>query len=486
MPTIAVLPLDDRPVTYDLPARIGAIGGATVLLPDRALLGNLTQSADQKALGEWLTTVAAEADALVLAIDTLAYGGLIPSRRSPDDLETIMAHLQPLLRLKERKPDFPIYAFSVTMRLSNSDVNEEEKPYWDQYGKLIYKWSFHQHRYKTHKERADWEIAHNTHALIPAEILDDYRDTRQRNFTINQTMLRWAGGGFFRALMLTQDDTSSYGLNIEEQEELKQMINHSHLGEVAFIYPGADEVASVLVSRALNELAGRIPTMAGSWHPLDGKRIQAMYEDRPLWQTLRGQIKAAGGKEIGDEAQADVVLVVNTPASGQGDLTLRLDLDKPDTPMRNLEPLLLTLEGATRPVAFADVAYANGCDPRLMPELVKRVDPWKLKGFGGWNTAGNTFGSVVAAAFAATLPTADQAALDRFITERVAEDWLYQSVIRRELQDAQAGGASLETLKGLLDQRLAALWAEYFPGRPATFRTYFPWNRLFEAAIFVD
>jgi hypothetical protein len=43
----------------------------------------------------------------------------------------------------------------------------------------------------------------------------------------------------------------------------------------------------------------------------------------------------------------------------------------------------------------------------------------------------------------------------------------------------------LEALKGVLDQRLAELWAQYFPARPVKFRTYFPWDRLFEAAIFV-
>jgi hypothetical protein len=249
------------------------------------------------------------------------------------------------------------------------------------------------------------------------------------------------------------------------------------------IYPGADEVASVLVARALNRLAGRTPTFAASWHPLDGKRIQAMYEDRPLWRTLRGQIQAAGGKEIGDEAAADLVVAVNTPASGQGDLALRMNLEAPDTPPRNLEPLLMYMESAGRRLAFADVAYANGADPRLMPAWVQRVDPWKLLGYGAWNTAGNTFGTVVAAASAATLPGADPAALETFITERLAEDWLYQSVIRPELQAAKAEGADMATLKAQLDRRLAELWAQYFPQHPARFETYFPWNRLFEAGV---
>ncbi|MFN3428854.1 MAG: DUF4127 family protein [Candidatus Sericytochromatia bacterium] len=483
MPTIAVLPLDDRPVTYDLPAQIGAIGGAAVLLPPRELLGNLERSADRQALGEWLLEVGPKADALVLAIDTLAYGGLIPSRRSTDTLADLLGYLAPLRRLKQDHPNLVLYAFNVTMRLSNSDVNEEEKPYWDRYGKLIYKWSFHRHRFAKTGDAEDGNIARETRKLIPDDIHQDYVDTRERNFSLNQTMVKWTGGDFFDTLLLTQDDTSAFGLNVEEQEHLQQMVNTTLIQDRVLIYPGADEVASVLVARALNRLAKRVPTMAASWHPLDGKRIQAMYEDRPLWRTLRGQIQAAGGKEIGDEAAADMIVAVNTPASGQGDLALGLNLEAPDTPSRNLEPLMMYMESIDRPMAFADVAYANGADPRLMPDWIKRVDPWTLKGYAAWNTAGNTFGTVIAAASCATLPTANPEALKRFITERLAEDWLYQSVIRPELQAARAQGADLETLKSQLDRRLAELWAEHFPNHPATFETYFPWNRLFEAGI---
>ncbi len=491
---IAVVPLDDRPVSYDLPARIGAIAGATVLLPPRELLGNLKRIADRAALGAWLLDVGAEADAVVVALDTLGYGGLIPSRRSPDDLAAIMDALGPLRLLKERRPTLPLYGFNVTMRLSDSDVNEEEKEYWDRYGKLIFRWSFHQHRFKAKSEPQDREIAQEARKQIPPAILEDYLATRERNFTLNQTMVKWAGAGFFDALLLTQDDTSTFGLNVEEQQQLAQMVNTTQIGEsargtaaIVLIYPGADEVASVLVARALNRLAGRTPTFAATWHPLDGKRVQAMYEDRPLWQTLRGQIRAAGAREVADPAQADLEIVVNTPAEGQGDLALGIRLALPDSPTRNLEPVLMALDDAPRrPLAFADVAYANGADPRLLPDLVKRVDPWALKGFAAWNTAGNTFGTLVAAASAALMPGASQPALARFITERLAEDWLYQSIIRAELRREQAAGKDLAALKIQLDARLAALWAEHFPARPARFRTYFPWERLFEAGIVLE
>ena len=69
----------------------------------------------------------------------------------------------------------------------------------------------------------------------------------------------------------------------------------------------------------------------------------------------------------------------------------------------------------------------------------------------------------------ASLPGADRQALTRFMTERLADDWLYQSVIRRELQALKAAGAGLDALEAHLAERLAALWQETFPAVPAVF-----------------
>lgn len=484
MPTLALLPLDDRPITRDLPVRIGAVGGAEVLVPARELLGNLVRTGDRAALGQWLLEAGSQADAVIVALDTLAYGGLIPSRRSPDSLADLMDALAPLKRLKAAKPHLPLFAFGVTMRLSDSEINEEEKPYWDRYGKHIFRWSFHQHRFRAQNNPQDQAIAKEARAAIPDDILEDYLATRERNFTLNQTMVKWAGAGFFDALMLTQDDTASFGVNVEEQQHLQQMVTTTLVQDRVFIYPGADEVASVLVARALNHLAGRTPSLAVSWHPLDGKRIQAMYEDRPLWQTLRGQIRAAGAKEVGNSAPAELEIVVNTPARGQGDLALGLHLDAPDDPVRNLEPLLMTLEEAgRRPMAFADVAYANGADPRLWPGLAQRLDPFQLRGFAAWNTAGNTFGTVVATACASLLPTANPMALRHLLQERVAEDWLYQSELRGRLRQALGAGPPLDILAADLGAQLNEAWQRYFPHHPARFRADLPWQRLFEARV---
>ncbi|MBV9972319.1 MAG: DUF4127 family protein, partial [Candidatus Eremiobacteraeota bacterium] len=88
MPTIAhaatelvLVPIDDRPVTLQLPQMVGAIAGANVLVPPRAMLGRFLSPGDPAGIAQWLQSSATQgADAFVLSTDMLAYGGLIASR----------------------------------------------------------------------------------------------------------------------------------------------------------------------------------------------------------------------------------------------------------------------------------------------------------------------------------------------------------------------------------------------------------------------
>ena len=79
-------------------------------------------------------------DAIILSLDTLAYGGLIPSRRCPETFEQIKHRIETLKEILDGK-DCKIYAFSSIMRISNNNYNEEEKEYWSEWGKKIFEYS---------------------------------------------------------------------------------------------------------------------------------------------------------------------------------------------------------------------------------------------------------------------------------------------------------------------------------------------------------
>lgn len=78
------------------------------------------------------------------------------------------------------------------MRISNNNVNEEEKEYWDKYGTKIFEYS-----YNFHKEGLDT-------SEVPPEILNDYLVTRRRNFKTNQNYLEWLKEGIFNTLVFSK------------------------------------------------------------------------------------------------------------------------------------------------------------------------------------------------------------------------------------------------------------------------------------------
>src|SRR5690625_7017072 len=73
---------------------------------------------------------------------------------------------------------------------------------------------------------------------------------------MNQNLISYLEKGLFDSLVFPQDDTSEYGLNIREQEQLYKIRNEKQLFNKMLIYPGADEVASVLTARMIYALEG--------------------------------------------------------------------------------------------------------------------------------------------------------------------------------------------------------------------------------------
>lgn len=485
MSTLLLIPLDDRPATSEFPRQIGAIARVNVEIPPLAMLGNLQREANPEALLAWLESHAPQAQGLIVALDTLGYGGLIPSRQSLTPLAEIQRRLAGLRELKQAKPELPIYAFSVTMRLSAAAALEEEKPYWAQFGSLIFQHSYHEDKYEQTGDEADLVRSRTAQAQVPGEILADYLETRARNFEINRMAINWTQQGLFDLLLLTLDDTGQYGFNVREQRALRQQILETGLQDRVLVYPGADEVASVLVGRHINRSKGQTPRFYPTYSTPRGGQIVPLYEDRPLEQNVRAQIQAVGGKLADSPEEAQIRLLINTPATGQGDLALRTNLERVDEPPRNLMPFIRILQESPLPTALADVAYANGSDPELFRHF---RDYSRLAAFAAWNTAGNTLGSVVAMASAwLDEGSRDLGAHRQLLLDRMADDILYQSQLRPRMQEELRAGATIPALEKELPGRLQELWGQAFASHPLTsIQARFPWQRLFEIGVHVQ
>ena len=206
---IALIPIDNRPICYDLIKDVININkDIELFMPDIKDLGGLKSKSNIKNLFKFIENLD-KVDYFIVSLDTIAYGGLVASRRCPETFDEIKERIEKFKSLISNKAE-KILAFSSIMRISNNNINEEEKEYWSSWGKRIFDWSYHLH--KSQKEHT-YNCVHN---IIPSDILEDYLQTRKRNYKINKIYLDWAVEGFFDTLILSKDDCASYGLNVKQ------------------------------------------------------------------------------------------------------------------------------------------------------------------------------------------------------------------------------------------------------------------------------
>jgi hypothetical protein len=103
---IALVPLDERPVNVQLPRQVAAIAGAELILPPAEAMPDFRRPADIAALHEWLSGLVRSegADSLVVCVDTLVHGGIIPARITSDTTTVALARLDLLRELKAASP----------------------------------------------------------------------------------------------------------------------------------------------------------------------------------------------------------------------------------------------------------------------------------------------------------------------------------------------------------------------------------------------
>ena len=486
---IGLIPLDERPVNTRLPQMIGAIGGAQVHLPPAEALPRFRQSADPVALRAWLEQSAPTFDALVVSFETLGYGGLISSRISDEGAGEILQRLAFLSQLKRTYPRLKLYGFSVITRISRHDDATEEPHYWAQYGSRIFRFSQAQHRFELGQDTGT-ELE-SLRAEIPVEHLADFLKRRARNFAVNQAGLRLLADGTLDWHVITSDDTSQYGLGSKDKALLAQMAQMMQVTPRLLMYAGADEVASVLVARLLNDMHQRRPSYEVRYIVPDGASVIAPFEDVPVEQTVARQIEAVGGRIVEDGG--DIVLVVNPPVHAEAEWVE----DYPDETsarerLRYYEHAIAKgwewLQ-AGRQVALADVAYANGASHALLNRLNEALFLLDLCAFGAWNTAGNTLGTVIAQASMSLLahtPSA-QAANRRLVAHRLIEDWGYQTLARTHTRDWLEARSGVRDV-GLVDAEDARAYIAdeldkfvAWAGLPyQVTEVRLPWQRTFE------
>ncbi len=476
---IAFIPIDNRPVCYTLPEQICAIDSdINLFMPKREFLGSLTKYADVEAIFDWLKKLP-QMDAIVMCLDTVAYGGLISSRRCPDTFDEIKNRVENLKSILEKK-NAKIYAFSSIMRISNNNVNEEEKEYWDKWGKKIFDYS-----YQTHKLGTESCITN----VIPSEILDDYIATRKRNFEINKLYLEYQKQGLFNTLVFSKDDCAEYGFNVQEAKALEK------LG--GFVKTGADEIPLTLLARAimkkLKPVSEKETSRVGKTQcphrdkcqetgikiaPIflvpECKDLISNYEDVSIEKSVKGQIELAGCS-VCEPDDADILLYVNNFEDHQGEIVMKVPTQ--------------TFSGKwqkpSKPYMVADVRYANGADNAFVKQLFEVGFDENFLGYSAWNTSANSLGSLICGAIVFKgAKMQNNVGKDFYFgrdflklqTVRLLDDWAYQANVRQQLTSPDEKLVK-ELMKPYEEKVFEVLGVNY----DTSYK--FPWNRLFEVEV---
>ena len=438
---ICFIPIDNRPVCYNLPKDIAEISSdIEFYIPPRELLGGLTKYADRDGLIDWLKNLPQDIDCMILSLDTLAYGGLIPSRRITETFDEIKKRLEGIKPLLSEKK---VLAFSSIMRISNNNYNEEEKEYWSDWGKKIFEFS-----YNSCKNKAPVETD------VPKEILKDYMETRKRNFGINALYLDWQREGIFDTLIFSKDDCAEFGFNVSEATMLENW--------GAKTKTGADEIPMTLLACAISDELKIYPQYI---EPEYMDRI-SNYEDVPIEQSVLGQLELGGFSVVDSKDEADVVLVINNFKEKQGEHVMGWET----------EPYKWGFRHPQKPYAVADVRYANGGDNNFVEQIFKYSLP--DYGYSGWNTTANTLGSLLAGIklkyHALKNGTYNDFAFKKLQAIRFLDDWAYQANVRKQIETTCDIKEQMQTY----EQRIFSMLGYSYE----TEYTY-PWHRKFEIEI---
>ena len=460
MKEIALIPIDNRPVCYQLPKMIASVDkDVKLMLPPRNLLGGLTTPSDINGIFDWLRKLQ-NVEILVIALDTIAYGGLVNSRRTSDSYDEILSRVNTLLDIINKK-QMKVYAFSSIMRISNNNINEEEKFYWDKWGKRIFDYSYNFHLSQVTNEneaKLKYECIEKT---IPDEILYDYVKTRKRNYDINLYYLEKQKQGIFKKLIFSKDDCAKYGFNVKEANCLKL--------KGAVVKTGADEIPLTLLTCAMHDGEIKPKIYIDYANPSSFHKI-SKYEDIAVRECCIQQIQTAGATVVPNEKEADIILHVNNFESEQGDLMLG-EASKSNAKKINY----------IKPFMVADIVNANGADNNFIEKNTDIFNSLLFLGYAGWNTTGNTLGSAISAGITKYMAKSYiEEEFKKLQCVRLLDDWAYQANIRKKMKE-NFGNTDLNLLN--LEMKPYADKVNKLLGIKNNITFSYPWGRFFEIEV---
>ena len=433
---IVYLPLVERPcnVLFPIEQLPTQVSNDVSILP-KQLLGDRKQPADLEGSWLWLEKELQHADAAVISLEMLIYGGLLPSRMHHTDLDILHQRLMRFahcIRTCKAVNGLKVYLFGLILRTPAYSSSEEEPDYYANYGWELFRRAYLEDQSKdtilTEQELLELGEISGT---LPKSIQDDFEYRRMINRTILEEAAELVADKSVDLFVIPQDDTARYGYGPSDKRLIFKKLDTLGISDEVLTYPGADEVGCSLVCRSIVEhfcTHDKRPSLFIEFDDKQAEQSIAKYEGIPLIESIRSHILASGARIASGLGEADALLAVNTGPEPM------LEACKQDRRQRSqfLRRINNLSKQYSIPIALADVAYANGGDSSLL-HAIDKDNLWNtIHAYAGWNTSGNTLGTVISL-ITLQLLFEDPSVRERNLAYRILDDWAYQTVVSTEL-----------------------------------------------------
>ena len=479
MKKIVYLPLDERPCNYDFPYLLTE-GSESIRLirPSIDVMGRKKHPANCEALSEFLLSECRDADYLILALDTLLYGGIIPSRLHSLTRDELIGRLGVLKDIKAANPDIHISAFSLVMRCPCYSDSAEEPDYYSTCGREIFLWGQNEHKLRLGEITREEYEAERERISVCSPYIEDYETRRATNLSLLSDALTMVGV-YIDEFTILQDDSNARGYTAMDREQVLRVVREH--GVDLDTYPGADEGGLTLLARAAVYFEKERPRIYVAY-PRDGAAdVTPIYEDREIRKTVSLQIKSAGCEECESEEEADFILFCNLNDERTYDVYLNYTKQADEGYIPGFATRVADTLAAGRGAVVADVAYCNAGDETLIFDLAKKIDLTELWGYAGWNTSSNTLGTAICQGVLRYLH-GDTGVHRKFTAYRLMDDVVYSAIVRPELRTRYGGDGGNIDVADIADG-INAVTKEKLPSIAAKYEVTdvtLPWQRLFE------
>lgn len=508
MKNILFIPLDERPCNYsNIVKLIKENININFIYPPKEIFHNVAKHpVDTNILWNFIEENISSCDYMILSIDMLFYGGLIPSRiHNKKDIKVISDFVDRIKKLKLKYPSCKIFASTMIMRTPRYNSDRQEPDYYGTYGFRIF-------RYGVLKDKTNRKIItideenefKKLKSEIPEEYILDFERRRIFNTNLVSSVISLVNQHIIELLIIPQDDSYPFGYTALDQQTIYKKIKDNNLNSRILTYNGADESGYTLTARVLNEVNQTKPQIYVFYSSINGEFVTPKYEDRPIGESLKSHLLAAGFRLTSNPESADIILAYNTPAREMIEASEQLNFSQETIIYereRNLpyfvDEVKYYLEKGKR-VAICDSAYANGGDIQLLKMLNDKTNLLsKLLSYRAWNTNCNSLGSVLGEI--ALLVNAPLEEVKKNLLCNIFEDILYEGIVRQELivnylpLHPEISYDEIEKrvsdILPIIHHRITTLYDQLLNKdnfNLDTFTVSLPWNRLFNATFSVE